>query len=48
MSMMSPDINKIAIITVKVVNYSFVIYDESKSDTRHLLQNSVLRDSEFT
>ena len=42
--MTSPDINNIAIITGKVVDYPYTIYSISKSDTIHLLENSVLDD----
>ena len=45
--MTRPDINNIAIITGKVVDYPYTIYGVSKSDTIHLLENSVLDDHEF-
>ena len=45
--MTSPDINNIAIITGKVVDYPYTIYSVGKSDTSHLLENSVLDDHEF-
>ena len=44
---MSPDINNIAIITVEGNDYRCIIYGVSKSDTIHLLENSVLGDCGF-
>ena len=40
--MMSPDINNIAIITVKGVDCHCIIYGINKSDIIHLLENVVL------
>ena len=37
----------IAIITVKGVEYHFIIHNISKSDTTHLLESSVLDDHGF-
>ena len=43
----SPDINNIAIVTVKSVDYRCIIYRVSKPDVIHLLENSMLDDHEF-
>ena len=40
----SPNINNISIIAVKVILYCSIIYDVSKSDAINLLENSVLDD----
>ena len=40
----SPNINNISIIAVKVILYYSIIYDVSKSDAINLLENSVLDD----
>ena len=40
--MVSLEINKIAIIIVKVIDYSRVVHNISQSDAIHLLKNSVL------
>ena len=40
--MMSPDINNVAITTIKGVDYRCIIYGVSKFDAIHLLKNSVL------
>ena len=45
--MMSPDINSIAIITVKGVDCRCIIYGVNKSDTIHLLENVVFINLEF-
>ena len=45
--MMSPNISDISITTVKSADDRGVIYDVSKSDTIHLLENSVFNDRGF-
>ena len=45
--MMSPDINNIAIITLEGGDYCCIIYDVSKSDIIHFLENLVLDDHGF-
>ena len=42
--MMSPNISNIAITAVKDVVYHYIIYEVSKSDTIHLLENSLFDD----
>ena len=42
--MLSFDINEIAIITIKIVNYCCIIHNISNSETIDLLKNSVLED----
>ena len=43
--MLCLNLSDIAIITVQGVDYCRIIYGISKSDTIHLLENSVLDDS---
>ena len=45
--MMSPNNSDISIIFVKGVDYHCIIYDVRKSDTIHLLENSMLNDCGF-
>ena len=42
--MLCLNISNIAIITVKNVDYYSIIHDTGKSETIHLLENSVLDD----
>ena len=42
--MLCLNLNDIAIITVKNVDYRFIIHDTSKSEAIHLFINSVLDD----
>ena len=42
--MISPDFDNIAIIIIKDVNYCCFIYGVGKSDSIHLLENSVFND----
>ena len=44
LTMLSVNINHIAIITVKDVNYYIIIHNISKSEAINLLKNSVLDD----
>ena len=46
--MLSVNISDIAIITIKGVNYRWVIWDICKSEAIHLLENSVIDDREHT
>ena len=45
--MMSSDIDNIAIITVKGIDYCCIICSVSKSDAIHLVDNSALDDDKF-
>ena len=45
--MMNPDINSIAIITVKGDDYHCMIYGVRKYDANHVLENSVRDDHGF-
>ena len=42
--MMSPDINNIAIITVKGDDYRYITYDDRQSDIHHFLESFVFND----
>ena len=42
--MLCLNISDIAIITVKNVNYSFILYNINKSESIHILENFVLED----
>ena len=44
---MSPDINNIAIIPVKGIDYYCIIYSVSKSDVIHLVKDSAPDDHGF-
>ena len=44
LTILCPTLRDVAIITVKGVDYQFVIHDFSKSKAIHLLENSVLED----
>ena len=44
LTMLSLNISDIVIITVKVVDYCFIIYDIKKFEAINLLENSVLED----
>lgn len=46
--MISPEINNIAMITVKVIGYHCAIYDVCKSDTISSLKSSTLDDTVYT
>ena len=47
LSMMCLNISNIAIITVKNLDYSFIMYNISKSEAINLLQNHMLEDFFF-
>ena len=42
--LMSPDINNIAIITVKGDDYRYITYDDRESDIHHFLESFVFND----
>ena len=45
--MMSPEFDDFVVINVKRDDYRCIIYDVSKSDAIHLLENSMLDDRGF-
>ena len=46
--MMSPDINNVAVTSIKSVDFHCIIYGVSNSVAVHLLENSVLNGCGFT